>query len=228
LRSIGNDIIALQLTNPERTKQQKFYSKIICGKEFELFKSLKTDLLLENFVWLCWSIKESAYKFLKRNNAELLFSPTKIIIQKIRVPENIFFRNNNKHEAVSFDDEFCFCCEVSFNDYTFFTRSLLHDDLIFTVANNRNDFENIYWGIKSIDDDCYKNQSKEVRQFLLERMNIIFSEERLSIETSDVGFPFLKQQKDLPISFTHHGNFVAYSFINSCHENIQYKGVTQP
>ena len=181
--STGNDIIALQYTNPERTKQEKFYSKIICKQEAELFKSLNSDVLpFENFVWLSWSIKESVYKFYKRSHPESLFQPTKIIIQKIQFPINNFLLNDEEHEAVSFADEACFCCVINFNNQSFYTRSFIKDDLIFTVANNTNDFKNICWGIKTIGDDVYQTQSTAVRQFVLKRLHTFFFNTDLSIE----------------------------------------------
>lgn len=211
--SAGNDIIALQYTNPERTKQEKFYSKIICKQEVELFKSLKQSTLpFENFVWLCWSIKESVYKFYKRFQPDSLFPPTKIIIQTIQFPTNNFLLNDKEYEAVSFTDETCFCCEVNFNNQSFYTRSLVQDNLIFTAANNRNDFANVCWGIKTISDDVYQTQSTEVRQFVLKRLNTLFNDVDLSIKKAQAGYPFIPQQQNVPLSFAHHGNFVGYSF----------------
>ena len=211
--SIGNDIIALKLINQSRTIQQKFYSKIIAHSEFELYQSnLSPSLLFEHFVWLAWSAKESVYKFYKRNNSETSFSPIKIVINKIDIPIQILQSFQQQTEAISFCKEECYCCEINFNTYTFFTRTLLQDDLIFTVANNANDFENIYWGIKIIDDDIYTNQSESVRKFILKRLNSVLLNDKLSVEKSDIGYPFLKQQKHLPISFTHHGNLVGYCF----------------
>lgn len=212
--SIGNDIIDLQQTNPERTAQEKFYLKIICKKEAELFKNIDSTLLLfEHFVWLAWSVKESVYKFYKRHNPGILFSPTKIIINKIGFPIQKVQSFHRQKEAFSFLKEECYCCKVIFDSNTFFTRTLLQDGFIFTVANNMNDFENIYWGIKSVDDDdSYSNQSKIVREFVLKKLNTIFLPGELTIEKSGIGYPFLKQQKNLPLSFSHHGNFAAYAF----------------
>ena len=213
MTSIGNDIIALALVNPERTRKEKFFSKIICRQEVELFKSIDPSVLsFEHFVWLAWSIKESVYKFYKRSEPETLFSPTKIIIQKIHIPANIFSLNTIEHEEVSFADEFCFCCEISFNDHVFFTRSLLQDDLIFTVANNINDFENICWGIKKIDSDLYYYQSENVRAFAGNRLKCIMRADDLVFEKTEGGYPFIKQKKNIPVSFTHHGYFVGYAF----------------
>ncbi|MEP6467040.1 MAG: 4'-phosphopantetheinyl transferase superfamily protein [Parafilimonas sp.] len=216
LISIGNDIIALNKTNSDRTKQQKFYSKILGNQEIDLFKNINSNILsFENFVWLAWSVKESVYKFNKRNNDEVLFSPTKIIIQKVDVPfQPQALKFNAQFERISFDKKTCFCCEVLFGSAVFYTRTLVFDDVIFSVANNTNCFENICWGIKAIHDDSYKTQSSEVRKFALKKLNKYYLDEALSIKKTLGGYPILVQQNNLPISFSHHGKYVAYSFIN--------------
>jgi len=208
----GNDIIALQLINPERTKQEKFYSKIVCKQEVELYNSNCANVIsFENFVWLAWSIKESVYKFQKRIFAELDFAPTKILINKICFPKQTSSKFSFIKEGISFNNKECFCCEVNFNSSIFYTRSFLYDDLIFTVANNEDDFTNVRWGIKNIKSDSYVEQNKNVRTFALNMLQEFFPNGDLSIEKSDSGYPFLVQQKNVALSFTHHGNFVAYS-----------------
>ena len=213
--SVGNDIISLECTNAERTKQEKFYSKILCKQELELFENINSNILsFENFVWLAWSVKESVYKFYKRTNQQALFSPTKTIIQRIDLPvkQHDFKFTTTYCENVSFCKEECYCCEVHFNSAIFYTRTLVFDDMIFTVANNTNCFDNIWWGIKNIDDDSYEAQSKNVRVFVLNKLNQFFLNDSFSIEKTAAGYPLLKQQKDIPLSFAHHGSFIGYSF----------------
>ncbi|MEO8712265.1 MAG: 4'-phosphopantetheinyl transferase superfamily protein [Parafilimonas sp.] len=213
--SIGNDIIALERTNAARSKQEKFYSKILCRQENALFKNINSDILsIENFVWLAWSVKESVYKFYTRTNQQALFSPTKIVIQKIKAPlqQEILEFDNAQLERNSFNNETCFCCEIQFASDIFYTRTLVFDDIIFSVANNTNCFENIYWGIKNIDDDSYEAQSAAVREFTLKGLNKFLLSEELTIEKSLFGYPFISKQNQIPLSFTHHGNYVAYSF----------------
>ena len=215
MTSIGNDIIALQLINPERTKQGKFYSKIICKQEAELFNSLSTaNISFEKFVWLAWSVKESIYKFYKRNNCETSFSPTKIVIQKIELPtqQKALRFNNSICENISFNKGECYCCEVKFNNSTFFAKSIISNEMIFTVVNDSNCFENIYWGIKAIDDDSYLHQSKTLREFVLSKLSKLHSGNTFNIQKSKAGYPFIEEQQQLLLSFSHHGNFVAYAF----------------
>ncbi|MBV9961768.1 MAG: 4'-phosphopantetheinyl transferase superfamily protein [Parafilimonas sp.] len=213
--SIGNDIISLQLINPERTKQKKFYSKIICKQETELFSSVcESNISFEKFVWLAWSIKESVYKFNKRNNMEAAFSPTKIIIEKIELPvlENVFRFNDKVYENIVFKKKECYCCEVRFNSSALYARTIINDEMIFTVVNDTDYFENVYCGIKEIDNDSYVHQSESVRHFVLNKLNQLFQNKNFSIQKSETGYPFIQEKKYLPLSFAHHGSFVAYAF----------------
>jgi hypothetical protein len=132
--------------------------------------------------------------------------------------------DNSTHENISFNKEECYCCKVSFDSEIFYTRSLISDDLIFTVANNSNDFKNVCWGIKNIDNAPYEKQSKSIREFALNKLNQLYSGNNFSIEKSQIGYPFLKEKKQIPLSFSHHGNFVGYAFVKqTCNENMQYK-----
>jgi phosphopantetheinyl transferase (holo-ACP synthase) len=214
LISIGNDIVALQCTDPERTKEERFFSKILCNEELSRFNhNIFSALSFTNFVWLGWSIKESIYKFRKRHDPDLMFSPTKIVIQKIDSPvrkngPDIFYM----YEGVSFYTDECYCCEVCLDSQMFYTRTLVNSELIFTVAGDTTCFDNIYWGIKNIGNDAYVQQSRAVRELSLRKLNTFFPDIHLSIEKSKAGHPVLTQQKNIPISFTHHGNHVGYAF----------------
>src|ERR1700760_4400635 len=85
--STGNDIVALQATRPEKTNLPRFYSRILTVAEQELYYRLdRPGLAFDHHTWLCWSIKESAYKFNKRNSPDLVFSPLKITISELLPP----------------------------------------------------------------------------------------------------------------------------------------------
>ena len=67
MNSVGNDIVALAAIDVARTRQPEFYSRIITPAEQEFYSLyLKDQLSFEHFIWLAWSVKESAYKVLKR------------------------------------------------------------------------------------------------------------------------------------------------------------------
>jgi phosphopantetheinyl transferase (holo-ACP synthase) len=224
LTSIGNDIIALALINPEGTRKEKFFSKIICKQEAELFKSIDpSKLSFEHFIWLAWSIKESVYKFCSRNHSALLFSPTKTVIQTIQLPVNKCDPADEELESTSLDEAISYCCEVHFDRSKYFTRSIINNELIFSLCNNSDDFKNICWGIKKIDSDLYCHQSENVRAFALNKLKYITGEDELTFEKAEGGYPFIKQKKDIPVSFTHHSLFVGYAFALSPQTKIPHQ-----
>jgi phosphopantetheinyl transferase (holo-ACP synthase) len=217
--STGNDIIALKTINPQRTKQERFYSKILSFSELELYYHKDYAAMpFENFVWLLWSIKESVYKYQKRNIPGLVFSPGKIIIQSIDFPKSstVTKFGNVQYERTSFCEEEFYNCTVCFGREIFYSRSKIHDELIYTVVNNNEKFENIWWGIKFIGHTDHENQSKAVRSFVLNKLNSVFPNDNLTIKKSATGYPLLlkgTKEINIPVSFTHHGHFVAYSFV---------------
>ncbi|HYM93610.1 MAG TPA: 4'-phosphopantetheinyl transferase superfamily protein [Chitinophagaceae bacterium] len=223
MKSIGNDIVALKSINKKRTKQILFYSKILSVSEQALYyKQGFEELSFEKFVWLLWSVKESVYKYLKRSVPDLVFSPTKIIIQRIELP---YRQTITKFGSTQWENKGNESCEnfyrgiITFGPYTFYFRSKIHAELISTVVNDGENFENIWWGIKSIDDAAYNDQSKEVRAFILNKLNSTLSgcNDNLSIEKCPLGYPVvLKEAKemDIPVSLAHHDHFIAYSFLS--------------
>lgn len=213
LISIGNDIVALNQTNSYRTLQKRFYSKILSADEVSFFNNSNFQLSFENFIWLSWSIKESVFKFVKRHHHKAEFASRKIRVKTIIEPQQQAEINSEIGEGISFYNAECFCCEVLYNNEIFYTRSLANHNFIFTVANNSDNFANIFWGIKNIESDSYNLQTKLVRKFVLERLQQHFEKDHLQIEKSAVGFPFIIPYNHIPLSFTHHGNFVGYSFV---------------
>jgi phosphopantetheinyl transferase (holo-ACP synthase) len=213
LTSTGNDIVALQLINTERTHKKSFYSKILCSEEVSLYTQINLPgLSFENYIWLLWSVKESVYKFCKRHNPRLLFSPTRIKIQEVSFPVTQQDAGANAtQEGFSFLKEDAYCCQVSFNAKTYYGRSFINDELIFSVVNNEDDFQNIYWGIQHIQDDAYVTQAKAVRSLALDKLKKIVSSNNLLITKTTTGYPEVVQHPHIKLSFAHHGKFVAYS-----------------
>jgi len=165
-------------------------------------------------VWLLWSIKESAYKYLKRNNPGLLFSPTKIIIQNITYPDGLL---NNNFAATTWDavsDDAFYSGKLVFASHNLCFRSIISTQWINTAVAGDEKFEHIYWGMGSIASANYDDQSKAARALLLNKLSPFFPGD-LKIERSVVGYPvILKDNEDLsiPASLSHDGNFVAYCF----------------
>jgi phosphopantetheinyl transferase (holo-ACP synthase) len=211
--STGNDIVALKAINIARTKQQNFYSKIISDSEKDLYdQQFSERLLFEHFVWLFWSIKESAYKYLQRITPALIFSPTRIIINQLEIPVN---NTIQVFEGRDFNDKIVYKGVVEFGAHTLYSRSIITDDFIFSVANHTDNFERVLWGIQSIDSSEPGRQSEAVRTFAIAMLTSLFPGAELKIDKNLHGIPILLKngiEIPMPVSLAHHDHYVAYSF----------------
>lgn len=217
-----SDIVALQCINRQRTNHFGFYSNILSVSEQTLYyRQGFKEIPFEKFVWLLWSIKESADKYQKRIVPGLVFSPTKINIQQINSPYRrtitSFGGSNGKIKITNLWR--ILQRPHYFWSWYFYFRSKIHDELISTVVSIDENFENIWWDIKSIDYAAYDNQSKTVRAFILERLNSILPVGHdLRIGRNQQGCPVvLKKTKEIniPVSLAHHDHFISYSFLLS-------------
>jgi phosphopantetheinyl transferase (holo-ACP synthase) len=217
--SAGNDIVDLRIIDIQRTKDPKFYTKFITGAEIALHgQSQLANLPLEYFVWMLWSVKESVYKFAQRHNPDLVFSPSKIIIQQINFTSNPVPLPIVKPviESKGFAGINTYTMVISFGAGVLYSRSIVDSRFIATVVNNIADFEAVYWGVKSIDNDGAENQSREVRAFLLKKLASTIVTNSLVINKTTAGCPVLfsgTSQLSIPVSLAHHGHYVAYSFL---------------
>jgi phosphopantetheinyl transferase (holo-ACP synthase) len=213
MNSSGNDIVSLNAIDINRTLQPRFYSKILAASEITAYDQYKDTISLENFVWLLWSIKESAYKFLQRNNPDLVFSPTRCIINHLDIPAEY---STDESIAIlqdtGFDNQPVFKSIIKVGTETLYSRSVVNSDFIFSVVNEDNDFDDTGWGVKWINDASSDNQSAEVRTFLLAKLKSDLSSNNLQIVKNNHGCPtLLSGEVDIPISLAHHGHWVGYS-----------------
>jgi len=203
--STGNDIVALTAVNQQRTHHSRFYSKILSEAERALYdRQPPAEMLFENFVWLLWSVKESVYKYLKRTEPGLVFSPTRIIIQYIDAPPS---------------GEGLYKGKALFGPHSLYFQSVLYPEFIATVAGNNESFTNIGWGIRSISQSNYDHQSSAVRTFALDHLHRLVPgighREDLRIEKNGQGCPILykgAEELNIPLSLAHHGHFISWSF----------------
>ena len=217
--STGNDVVALSAINAARTNQHKFYSKILSDSETPLYNELSlAGIPFENFVWLLWSIKESAYKFLQRHNAGLVFTPVKFVVEQLRLPADYTVEKFDAitAEGAGFNGYPALTGIVTFGEVKLHSCSLLYDKLISTVINDVGDFENTFWGVKLISDSTHENQSKEARQFLIERFKRLYGDVDFSVDKNEDGCPILFKENEeigIPVSLSHHENIIGYSFM---------------
>jgi phosphopantetheinyl transferase (holo-ACP synthase) len=230
--SIGNDIVDLSAIDKHRTQQKAFYSKILSDKEQQLY-SRSSQIPFEIYVWLLWSAKESVYKFAKRLNPELVFSPARIEISESELIEFENFQNDpldgihldlsdlkfgellNSENSGS-DKISAYNYQIIYRTDIYYLQSLISDSFIATIASDSSDFSKLTWGIQYIDETDYESQSAVVREFILKRLNDVFpNEANRSIGKSPVGYPIIQEgqnETELKVSFAHHGHFVSYVF----------------
>jgi hypothetical protein len=197
MTSTGNDIVALSAISLARTLRPEFYSRIVTPGEHHLYHpGIQSHLSFEHFVWLAWSVKESAFKYLKRLDTAMVFSPSKMRIQAL-VP-----MPGQCHGTVRSGDQILYF------------QSVINGDFIFSIVNDSADFSGILWDVKRIKSVDPRSQSAAVRALLLARLGLLFPGSELQLAKSPHGWPVIVNDgEELPVavSFTHHDHYVAYS-----------------
>lgn len=215
MRSIGNDIVALKAINKQRSTDARFYSKFITRSEQALYQQLPVNSMpFENYVWLLWSVKESAYKYLKRTDPDLVFAPSKITVKQLDIPaEPLAFEPWGSCWEGNASGGGFYTGQLVNNADTLYFRSVINTELITSIVTNDPSFENVYFGIQLIRNNDHENQSRSVRELLLTRLKSVLPYADLTIGKSDSGYPLvLYDGKDLniPVSLAHHEQVVAY------------------
>ena len=214
MKSTGNDIVALSSINKLRTCEHRFYSRILSASEQALYHQFQ-ELPFEYYVWLLWSVKESAYKFLKRIKPQLLFAPVKIIIQDLKSPSQISAVNADDSHWSGACSSNVYSGSVLLEETVLYFRSKIGTEWIASVANGTDNFDNVYWGVQSFAGAGYQHQSKAAKELLSNKLNVFLSG-ALRVDKSTIGYPvILKDFQDMQIaaSLAHHDQFVAYSFV---------------
>jgi len=218
MRSTGNDIVSLNAINKTRTIQPGFYSKFLSPTEKKIFDQPDIQQIpFHYFVWLLWSIKESAYKYLQRINPDLVFSPIRFIVTHLEFSDAFSLTNfgETQLEADGFENSQVIKGSVTFGSTTLFSRSVMYTELIHSVVSSSENFENIGWGIKLIERSDPAYQSSEVRVFLVDKLNKCLGVDGLFIEKDEWGVPMIvdgREKIEIALSLSHHDRFVGYSF----------------
>jgi phosphopantetheinyl transferase (holo-ACP synthase) len=204
--STGNDIVFLPATRPERTGHPRFYRRIITPAEQKLFPS--HYLPFDHYVWLCWSIKESAYKFHRRLQPGLRFAPLKIAVSGLSRQNDCFFSTVTATPGPS--------PFPTAEPEPLYARSTIRDGVIVTVVSGDQGFTYTRSGFHPISSSTYQAQSLAVRTFALRELRAAADREDLRIEKDADGCPHaLAQDLSIPISLAHHDRYVAWSFTYS-------------
>lgn len=214
---IGNDIIALKTIDIARTRNPRFYKKILADTELQLYQEQHSHLPLERFVWLLWSVKESAYKCLQRLQPHLVFSPVGTVVTRLVAPAENPSPLTATLVSTGFNDAYCFRSVISFQTQTLYARSVIYgDELIHTVASFNADFGGINWGLERIAQTDPESQSAGVRKFLLDNYHTKVPGKSYHVEKSASGYPFISVEgmdTGAKVSLSHHDEWVGYAFI---------------
>jgi phosphopantetheinyl transferase (holo-ACP synthase) len=226
MTSAGNDIVSLTAINVTRTKGPEFYSKIISPSEKELYNTLDHQILpFEYFVWLLWSVKEAAFKYLHRLNPKTLFIPVRFVVSQLEIPADwqVISFPGDETTAKGFDGFPVINSVVSHGDNELYAKTIIHKEFISSVVNYTKSFDHVYWGIKRIEDTTNKYQSASVREFAVHNLQSILGVTELIISKNADEVPVLLnagQGIDLPVSLSHHECWVGYSFLTKRLDNF--------
>jgi len=157
-------------------------------------------------------VKESVYKYLKRTEPDLIFSPTKIIIHTIDSP-------GPGAGALADPGQASYTGTACFGPHSFYFQSRMHPEYIAAVVNDKDDFENIWWGIRSIDYPDYDHQSIAVRTFALDQLHSLLAggmdRKDLHIKKNPQGCPIVyngTREIKVPLSLAHHDHYISWCF----------------
>ncbi len=218
MQSAGNDIIALGMINVSRSNDSRFYTKILTDSEQVLYHATElANIPFAHFLWMAWSVKESVYKYLKRGIPDLSFSPTNIILKQVNLPkkDNQPILENGQWQGLV-NDGYGYTGYGTYGFIDFYFRTKMNEEIVATVVSDNKTFTDTWWGIRKIEETDPYHQSKKVRQFLLESLQTVLSNSDLRLEETTFGYPAVfmgTEELNLPVSLSHHGKFIAYSFM---------------
>jgi phosphopantetheinyl transferase (holo-ACP synthase) len=219
MMSIGNDIVSLAHINVQRTITPQFYSKFVTPEEILLYKGPAcAGLSFEAFIWLVWSVKESAYKYLSRLQTDLVFSPLKMKIREIHRPKGVNLEiTSSEIESETLSEDHYYSCIVHHNGVDYHGSSFANNHFIHSIVTRDETVENVKWGIKNMETDDIPGQSAAVRAFAKHSLVSAYPLLNLEFSKNNAGCPVMLNEGNetgIPISFTHHYQFIAYAYLS--------------
>ena len=217
---VGNDIVALD-HRAGRSRQPVFYSKIITPGEKELYMAAEFPRLpFEHFVWLCWAVKEAAFKCINRANPGELFWGPRITITEL-APLSAFPGEDCLDTGGQPGRRDSYSALARFGTHRLQAWAIVGDEYIMAVSLagetfSRERFSEVRWGIRRIGSEEQTRQSAEVRSFVLEKLGELLPGQALTVQKTPAGHPVIlngSQPLDLGLSFSHHADWVSYAFL---------------
>ena len=213
--STGNDIVSLEDIDITRTKNPKFYLKFLSEEERSIYDQPGFKAIpFESFVWLLWSIKEAAFKYLQRLTPALVFTPIKFEVTQLKISSTGNVNPLIDTEGFVTKENHTITGMVNYSGTVLCSVSLINKTFAHSVVNSSADFSEISCGVKQITDPDPQQQSDAVRTFLESGLKKIFRAQTTSIIKSPESIPtaFLgPNQLPVAVSLSHHGRLIAYS-----------------
>jgi hypothetical protein len=135
------------------------------------------------------------YKFLKRNQSLLVFSPTKIVL-----------------DDITFNDGVAYGIVLSRSEDLFF-RTEVTDEWLHSIVLTQPGVYQGFGDVKRINPANNEERSALAWEFLLEEVKREVGED-VSLKKSEFGYPVVirdGKELDIVISLSHDGDFAAYS-----------------
>lgn len=181
----GNDIVDLQATRPHHPR---FAQRIMGEEEYARFEQGGSQ---EIELWQSWAAKETTYKYLKRQDAQLGFSPQGVQIhlsarQSAYAQQKVTFTVETTADYVY--------CWASSHPHALNSCAAIED----LTADE----------LQAIDDPQLKKESKAARALLCRLLERTWRD--LQFAKDEWQRPHIVvNKKIIPVSLSHHGRFVA-------------------
>lgn len=195
---LGNDIV--DLAEAQRScdwRRPRYLEKVFTSLEQEWILSATNP---DEWVWLLWSAKESAYKLCRRLGAEQAYAPKKLAIQSWKRLESNTYElhlQNEQRELLIVGE--------------------LRDAYVHSVAMTMYN-ENRRQNIISITNH-HAVQSEALRAHICQELIQTYgcrSDKEYRVEKDNDGIPWVylgQERLDIALSLSHHGSFGAYTWI---------------
>lgn len=190
---VGNDIVDLQRASCDSNWQRLGYLQKICS-DSEI-NSIYDSSEPNKLVWLYWSMKETAYKYINRVLKHRFYNPVKLYCS---------IEHMSGNNVIG---------KVQFGDMIILTSSLITADYISTFTRNSIlDSHNVTQLIMPFDQE---EHGLAMRRTILSYLwyQSMQKPSRFSIIKDDHGIPsLLNEQKQMtfPISMSYHGRFCSF------------------
>lgn len=194
---VGNDIVDLDLADKDAYKRERFLEKVLTASEQLLLSQTKDP---GTFLWVLWSMKESAYKLHFRKHLTRALNPIRF---------TCFFDGDYELEP-----EGRFKGRVEVGDGVYQTNTILCKDYVHTTAiDDCEDFR-----IQS--EEVSAGSANEVREKTIDALVRYMGaasdlkSDKIEFKKDANGLPFLTDAcKGIfkPCTISHHGRFGAYA-----------------